>query len=57
MLWGMLPFTSVNMDNVSYYDYAREKAEKRSGWRIDMLLVGAVCLAIALVFLIVYFVI
>ena len=57
MLWGMLPFTSVNMDNVSYYDYSREKAEKRSGWRIDMLLVGAACLAIALVFLIVYFVI
>lgn len=57
MLWGMLPFTSVNMDNVSYYDYAREKAEKRSGWRIDMLLVGTVCLTIALVFLIIYSVI
>ncbi len=57
MLWGWLPFTSVNMDNVSYYDYASEKAEKRKAWRLDMLLVGAVCLAVAVIFLIIYFLI
>ncbi len=56
MLWGWLPFTSVNMDNVSYYDYAKEKAEKRSGWRLDMLLVGSACLALAIIFLIIYFI-
>lgn len=57
LIWGWLPFTSTNMDGVSYYDYTMEKREKRTGWRVDMLIVGGVCLAIALILLIVYFII
>ena len=54
VVWGWFPFTSTNMDNVSYYDYVAEKNEARKAVRVDMLIVGAICLALALVFLTIY---
>ena len=57
VIWSWLPFTGTNMDGVTYYDYAKEKQENRVGWRADMLIVGGVCLAVALILLIVYYLI